>query len=36
MAEMSGVIFTFSNSAVGGGNGTKYSDGQFPEFLFSV
>ena len=36
MAEMSGVTFTFSNSAVGGGNGTKYLDGQFPEFLFSV
>ena len=36
VAEMSGVTFTFSNSAVGGGNGTKYLDGQFPEFLFSV
>ena len=34
VVQMSGVTFTFST--VRGGNGTKYSDGQFPEFLFSV
>ena len=36
VVEKSGVTFTFSTSAVGGENGTKYSDGQFPELLFSV
>ena len=36
MVQMSGVKFTFSNSAVKEHNGTTTSDGQFPEFLFSV
>ena len=36
LVQMSGVTFTFSTSAVGGGNGTRYSNGQFPELLFSV
>ena len=37
--EMSGVTFTFSTSQkeyADAGNGTKYSEGQFSEFLFSL
>ena len=36
VVQMSGVTFTFSTSTVKENNGTNYSDGQFPEFLFSV
>ena len=34
--QMSGVMFTFSNSAVKENNGTSYLGGQFLEFLLSV
>ena len=36
VVQMSGVTFTFSTSTVKENNGTSYSDGQFPEFLFLV
>ena len=34
--QISGVTFSFSTSVGKRGNGTNYSNGQFPEFLFSV
>ena len=36
VVQMSAVTFTFSTSTVKENNGTRYSDGQFPEFLFLV
>ena len=34
--EISGVTFEFFTGVVAGGNGTDLSNGQYPEFLFSV